>query len=277
MLYFYAIYNLKLPFVLLILAIASAALAEPNAVNPVFEPGKEVRLNAGKGAGEILVYVPSDYNNDCNWPVIFYYHGQGGKLSTQWLQTATGGKGFIIVSLEFIESPPETMSKVQYRLYIEKEMKNFAYVRHFLQGQLKINPKMTILAGISRGGWLVADIFLLRPRMAAAAAILCAGYNNWVPVDAASLAGRYVYIGAGEKDMNLEAAKKANRYFTNRNADVTFEIYGGLGHTINPKAPKLLKWFSDLRSSLNRTATEMKSPDKAKEINSSADFNSSQG
>ncbi|MCX5632300.1 MAG: hypothetical protein NTW93_01270 [Phycisphaerae bacterium] len=106
---------------------------------------------------------------------------------------------------------------------------------------------------------------------------MCAGYNDWVPVDAASLAGRYVYIGAGETDQNLEAAKKANRYFTNRNADVTFEIYPGLGHQINPKAPKLLKWFSDLRSSFNRTAAEMKSPDKVKEINSSADFNSSQG
>ncbi|MCX5632299.1 MAG: hypothetical protein NTW93_01265 [Phycisphaerae bacterium] len=123
---------------ILILAIASAALAEPNAANPIFEPGKEVRLNAGKGAGEILVYVPSDYNDDCNWPAIFYYHGKGGQLSTQWLQIATGGKGFIIVSLEFVESPSEMMNKVQYRVYIEKEMKNFAYVRHFLQGQSPI-------------------------------------------------------------------------------------------------------------------------------------------
>jgi predicted peptidase len=254
----------RLTVIILIAAIASAALAEPNIAIPAFEAGKEVRLNVSKTVGEILIFVPADYNDDCNWPAVFYYHGKGGALSTQWLQIATEGKGFIIVSVEFAPTTAEKMEPAQYHAYLEREIKNIAFTRHYLQGRLKIDPKMTILAGVSRGGWLVADIFGIRPRLGAAAVIMCAGYHNWLSEDASSLAGKYVYIGAGETDENLEPAKKAARYFENRRADVTFEVYGGLGHEINPNSPKLQNWFSDLRSKLNHSATEMKSSDKVK-------------
>lgn len=249
---------MRLLLILWITTIATLCRAEPNVPNPVFEVGKEVRLDVGKSAGEILVYLPSDYNTDCNWPAIYYYHGKGGQLSTQWLQIATEGKGFIIVSLEFAESPSELLNQAQYMAYINKEIKNFAYVRHYLQGQLKIDPKMTVFAGISRGGWLVADIFSVRPQLAAAAVITAAGRHNWLAENSSPLTDKYVYIGAGETDQNLEAAKKAARYFVNRNAEVMLEIYPGLGHQIDPNAPKLKKWFSYLQSSLNRPATEVR-------------------
>jgi len=255
---------MRLLLILWIATIATIGKAEPNTTIPAFEPGKEVRLNIGKTVGEILVYVPADYNDDCNWPAVFYYHGKGGVLSTQWLQIATGGKGFVIVSMEFAPTTAEKMEPAQYQAYLEREIKNIAFTRHYLQGRLKIDPKMTILAGVSRGGWLVADIFSIRPRLGAAAAILCAGHHYWLSEDASSLAGKYAYIGAGETDQNLATAKKAVRYFVNRNADVTFEVYGGLGHEINPNSPKLQNWFSGLWSKLNRSTTEMKSSDKVK-------------
>ena len=254
----------RLAVIILIAAAASAASAGPKTVTPAFEAGKEVRVNIGKPAGEILIFVPSDYNDDCNWPVIFYYHGQGGELSTQWLQTATEGKGFIVVSMEFAPTTEEQMKPGQYEAYLERETKNLGAVRHWLQGQLKVDAKKTILAGVSRGGWIVADIFHTRPRLGAAAVIMCAGYHNWLPEDSLSLADKYVYVGTGEKDLNLTPAKRTARYFVNRKAEVTFEVYGGLGHEINPNAPKLLKWFSDLRSNLNRPAAEMKPSEEIK-------------
>lgn len=254
----------RLAVIIWIAAVASAAPAEPNTAIPAFEPGKEVRLNVGKMVGEILVYVPSDYNDDCNGPAIFYYHGQGGALSTQRLQTATGGKGFVIVSMEFAPTIAEQMTPAQYSAYLEQEIKNIAFVRHWLQGRLKIDPKMTILAGVSRGGWLVADIFNFRPRLAAAAVIMCAGHHNRRSEDTLSFAGKYVYIGTGETDQNRTAARKAATYFENRDADVTFEVYSGLGHEINPRSAKLKNWFSDLRGKLNRLATEIQPPEEMK-------------
>jgi poly(3-hydroxybutyrate) depolymerase len=246
----------RLAVIILIAAVASAAAAEPNTAIPAFEPGKEVRVDIGKPAGEILVYVPSDYNDDCNRPAIFYYHGKGGALSTKWLQTATEGKGFVIVSVEFAPTTSEQMNPGQYRLYLQHEIKNLAFVRHYLQSWLKIDPKMTVLAGGSRGGWLAADILNFRPLLAAGAVITGAGYQEWLMKDAPSLAGKYVYIGAGETDVNLGAAKKAARYFMNCNADVTFELYAGLGHNWKPDSPKLQNWLSDLRKKLDSSAAK---------------------
>jgi predicted esterase len=255
---------IRLTVLILIAAAAALARGEPDTIYPEFEPGKEVRLNVGKAVGEILIFVPSDYNDDCNWPVIFYYHGKGGTLSTQWLQVATGGKGFVIVSMEFAPTTAEQMNPAQYHAYLEREIKNIAFVRHWLQGRLKIDPKMTILAGVSRGGWLAADIFSIRPRLGAAAVIMCAGYHNWLSENTSSLADKYVYIGAGETDQNRSAARKAAAYFENRKADVTFEVYTGLGHEINPNSPKLQNWLSDLRGKLNHSATETQPSDEIK-------------
>ncbi|MCE5340705.1 MAG: hypothetical protein LLF92_06205 [Planctomycetaceae bacterium] len=245
---------MKLPIMILIAALGSVCLAEPNAAPDKLEPGKEVRL--GSIAGEILVYVPTDYNETCNWPVVFYYHGQGQTLSTDWLQTATGRKGFVIVSIEFAPVPSERMTATQYRIYVEQEMKNIGAVRHMLQGKLKIDPKMTILAGVSKGGWLVSSIIDYRPQIGAGALIACAGVRNGILQKTFPLTNRYIFIGAGETDQNLNAAKKASTYFQGRGANVVFEAWKGLGHEINPNSQVMQKWFSDFRNNLNRPASK---------------------
>jgi len=242
---------MRLLIVVWIAAFVLPAYAEPNAVYPEFVPGKEIRLNVGKAVGEILVYVPTDYNDDCNWPAIFYYHGAGEPLSTQRFQISTQGRGFVVVSMEFAPTTDKQKTLTQYLAYVELEIKNLAFVRHYLQKRLKINNKMTVLAGVSRGGWLASDIFALRPQLGAAAVIMCAGYSGWASENiSSSLAGKYVYIGTGETDQNRPAAKKAANYFESCNADVTFDVYAGLGHNVDPNSPKLKKWFSDLRKNM---------------------------
>ena len=255
---------MKLPVIILIAAFASAVWAEPNSAIPVFEPGKEAPLKFDKEAIECIVYVPTDYNDNYNWPVLFFYHGKGAKLSAERIKIATQGKNFVIVCMEFAPTTAETMNPGQYRLYLQREIKNLAFVRHWLQDKLKIDPKMTVLSGSSRGGWLAADIFNFRPQLAAATVIICAGYQEWLIKEDRSFAGKYVYIGAGETDQNLGAAKKAIKYFANREAEVTFEVYAGWGHRMKPDSEKLQKWFSDLRSKLNRPAAKMQLSGEAK-------------
>jgi predicted esterase len=253
---------MRLPVIVLIATVATLARAEPNAAIPAFEPGEEVRLKFDKESIECIVYVPTDYNDNYNWPVLFFYHGKGAPLSANRIKIATQGKNFVVVCMEFAPTTSEQMNPTQYRTYLEREIKNIGFVRHWLQDKLKIDPKMTVLSGSSRGGWLVADIFNFRPRLAAATAIICAGYHNWLPENSSPLTGKYVYIGAGETDENLAAAKKAKRYFVNRKADVTFEVYAGWGHRMKPDSEKLQKWFSDLRSSLNHPAAEIQSSEE---------------
>lgn len=237
-----------MPMMILITVLGSVCIAEPNAVSGKLVPGKEAKLTSP--AGDILVFVPTDYNESCDWPIIFYYHGQGEKLSTDRLQTATGGKGFVIVSMEFATMPAEHLTVAQYKTYVEQEMKNLGAVRHMLQGKLKINPKMTVLAGVSRGGWLVSSIIDYRPQIASAALITCAGIKTGILETIFTLKDKAIFIGAGENDQNLSAAKKAAIYFTNRGAKVEFECWKGLGHEVNPNSQVMQDWLIKVRTKL---------------------------
>lgn len=235
---------------ILITALASIVLAEPNMAKTDFVPGKEVHLKFDKQAVECIVYVPTDYNDNCSWPVLFFYHGIGAPLSAKRIKIATQGVNFVVVCMEFAPTTSEKLNPNQYRLYLQLEVKNLAFVRHWLSDNLRIDPRKTVLSGFSRGGWLAADIFIFRPQLAAGTVIIGAGYHDWLSDGDLSFAGKYVYIGAGETDQNLSAAKKAGRYFENRNADVTFEVYTGLGHKMKPDSEKLQNWLSDLRGKL---------------------------
>jgi dienelactone hydrolase len=248
----------RLLVIILIATVASTVLAEPNTVNPSFAPGKEALLQFDTQAinCKCIVYVPVDYNDDCNWPVLFFYHGKGAPLSAEQIKIATQGKNFVIVCMEFAPTTAETMNPGQYRLYLQREIKNLAFVRHYLQTWLKIDPKMTVLSGFSRGGGLAADILNFRPLIAAAMVDIGAGYQEWLMKDAPSLVGKYVYIGAGETDENLLAAKKAIKYFANQGAEVTYEIYLGVGHKFKADSPKLQNWLSDLRKKLDSSAAK---------------------
>ena len=59
-----------------------------------------------------------------------------------------------------------------------------------------------------------------------------------------ALRGKPIYIGAGEKDVNLASAKKAAAYYERVGAEVTFEEYKGAEHVFDPTKPKkLYNWL----------------------------------
>src|SRR4030042_1570852 len=105
---------MRLSLVLWIVTVATLARAEPNAVSPVFEPGEEVRLKFDKESIECIVYVPTDYNDNYNRPVLFFYHGKGAPLSASRIKIATQGKIFVVVCMEFAPTTAEQMNPQQY-------------------------------------------------------------------------------------------------------------------------------------------------------------------
>jgi hypothetical protein len=224
--------------------------AEPNIMNgKIFLPGKEVRVTDGGrdiGSGCFMVYVPTDYNDSRNWPVIFYYHGAGETLSTQRFQTATGSKGFIIVAMEFVPPQYETMTQSQYLIHLKREQRSLEAARLYVSNRLKIDHEMMILAGVSKGGWLVGNMVDLNASPWAAVAIFCAGRQCVIPLSEGSVVrNKNIYIGTGQSDQNLKAAKQAADDYRRRHAIVTLDIYPGLGHAVDPNSPALRKWFID--------------------------------
>lgn len=221
------------------------------AKEPIFVPGKEVRVNTDSedmGGDHFLVYVPSDYNDDRDWPVIFFYHGASGRPTTELIRQTTAGKGFIIVGMGYTEGGGGQFTKGKYLNYLKRERKNVLNVKRYVSEHLKIDQQRLFIAGFSKGGWHTSAMLECSGKVWAGAVILAAGRGRIVisittPATRKAIKGKPIYIGAGEKDTNLPSAKKAATYYERVGAKVTFEQYQGLGHDYDPGVGKLRDWL----------------------------------
>src|SRR5437870_4775597 len=66
------------------------------------QPGTEVRIEAPQSRSFGLVYVPEDYTPDREWPVILCYPGAGGGATTWPFRQMTGGKGFVVIGMNYL-------------------------------------------------------------------------------------------------------------------------------------------------------------------------------
>jgi len=224
------------------------ATGKPQGKSPQeITPGSETRIDVndqGIGGDYFLLYVPSDYTEEHDWPVIFFYQGAGVAPSTQLLRDVTRDKNFIIVAMEYVRGSENKMSVGQYLNYLKRELKSLAAVKRYICKRLKVDKKRMFITGISKGGWLVSVLAERTASAWAGIAIFCAGRNPMIEdTDETTMRGKAIYIGAGEKDQNLTAAKKAAAYYERLGAEVTFEKYKGLGHAIDPNSKKLYDWL----------------------------------
>jgi len=225
------------------------AADKPEKINdPGFAPGREFRVDVDNeyiGGKHFLVYVPADYTDQYDWPAIFFYHGMNGQPTTWPFKQITNGRGFIVVGMEYILRGKTKRTKGQYINYLKRERRSVLEVKEYICEHLKIDEKRLFIAGSSKGGWHTSAMLEISARAWAGAVILAAGRYRSVNVitttaDKKVLRGKPIYIGAGEKDMNLASAKRAASYYRGRGAEVTFEEYKGAGHAFDPARPKKL-------------------------------------
>ena len=215
---------------------------------PVFTPGSEVRVDVkGKGIGgdHFLVYVPSDYTDKQDWPVIFIFHGMNGQPNTWPFRQITNGEGFILIGMEYILQGQSQLTKGEYVDYFRRERKSILEVKRYISKHLKIDEKQLFVTGMSKGGWHTSAVLESSPKVWAGAVILAAGRSYNVDLitnqnNKKLLRGKPIYIGAGEKDGNLDAARKAALYYERLGAKVTLEVYEGAEHSFDHTAPKKL-------------------------------------
>ncbi|MHC4571376.1 MAG: alpha/beta hydrolase-fold protein [Planctomycetota bacterium] len=228
------------------------AADRPNKTDePSFVPGKEVRVdidNKRIGGDHFTVYIPSDYTDEHDWPVIFLYHGANGKPTTWPLRQVTAERGFIIIGMGYVEHSTGKTTRGEYVNYIKRERRSVLEVKRYVSRHLRVDKKRMFITGFSMGGWHTSIMLESSAKVWAGAAILCAGRSRNASLIAtaagrAALYGKPIYIGAGEKDMNLAAAKKAATYYERVGAKVTFEEHKGLGHTIDPNSETLRDWL----------------------------------
>lgn len=227
---------------------------------PKFTPGQVTRINNPNVGYQkhFLIYVPSNYTPDRKWPVIFSYHGQGGSPSVGAFKSLTEGKEFIIVGLPYIQkcvSVPgkKIISCAEYEKQLLVETRALADIFFpYVNKHLSVNKNLFFIGGTSRGGWVTSSISENIPSAWAGVIILIASRSrslaNNHPLQFTlkypdKFRGKPIFIGVGEKESNRPHAEAAAKFYRKYGANVTLEIFEGLGHKVDTKNKALRDWL----------------------------------
>ena len=226
--------------------LGAAAAAQKEAAGPRLLPGQETRIDDPKvGGGHFVAYVPTDYSPRRRWPAIFCYHGQGGQPTTWPFKDVTGGKGFIILGMGYLPEISKPMSLAEMDRYVAREMDCALAALAAVESKVRVDRDQLIVGGFSMGGWIASAMGEGGAAVWRGVAVLGAGRRKFdQPLkNAASLRGKLIYIGVGDKDPNFPHARKAADFYTKAGAKVTFEEYPGLGHQMKMDTKVLREWL----------------------------------
>jgi len=221
---------------------ASARAAKPpdkgvRLDDAAFRPGEEVRIDddAIGGLGYYLIYVPTDYTPQKQWPIALCYHGVDGNPTTWPFKQATGGKGLVIVGMEYAKRGLEGYDS------IGKDVATVKRLLPILVKRLSADNRQMFIGGFSKGGFMVSAIGGRTPTLWTGMLIMGAGRHG--TTGTRGFSGKAVYVGVGETDGNRSSAEKAAAAYRQAGARVTLEIYKGKGHAVDAKSEMMRDFF----------------------------------
>lgn len=263
---------------ILLVALLSAGFAgmPGRAEEITFAPGKTTALPWPPVSADVQVYVPEDYDETKDWPIVFNYHGLNGQPTTAPVQSLMQGKGCIIVGMEYLERGLKRRTAEENETYQRNELRQFEQLKASLQDRLMIDRKRIFISGTSKGGWQVSSLLERGIPGIAGAIILIAGRFPSHALPEPRLEDLPVYIGAGETDPNNPYTRMADQYFGHCGAKVTYEEYAGLGHAVDPEAPALRGWL-DLHLNPDRDGARARAREWLKEQKQRFDTESDAG
>jgi len=234
--------------------LATAPVFGADGVTPdqaTFSPGKETKITDPQtgGLGWYVVYVPTDYTPDREWPTIFDYHGHNNDPKTWPFKDLTDGKGYIVVGMEYLNRDDGSN--------VAAEIANLERIRKFVESKLHLNSKLIFMGGFSQGGWSTSSFSNLYMDKLAGLLIMGAGGSPGKEGEA-QLKGKPVFVGVGEQDPANKNARQASDAYKAQGADVTFEEFAGLAHNADTKDKVLKDWLlkwgpqNQMIASLNR-------------------------
>lgn len=209
-----------------------------------FAQEKEFFLGFPELKGKIVVSLPEGHDPQKRYPVVFYYHGQGGQPDTSLMRFHTGANDWIVVGMAYVKSGRADLSKDG----LAREMTLFRKVKKQVVEKYGGNIRECYAAGFSKGGWLV-DAMLQTESSLAGGMILGAGkmkqFKQIKTYPQSKRSGKKaIFIGIGRSDPNYTYAYHALLQHRKMGAAVTLEIWRDLGHSIpQPGSSGLEQWL----------------------------------
>jgi len=221
---------------------------------PTFQPGRITKVERKDVGyqGHFLVYLPTDYTPQRKWPVIFFYHGMNGSPRVDIPKHFTDGKTYVLVGLPYIQEAVATAAKDTTAMLNERRMavESNALKKIFMpyvREHFSVDERQFIIAGASRGGLAVSTIIENLPDLWGGAVLLMGGRERDVygrPLRSTrGFRDRPIFIGIGEKDPNFVWASRARKVYAGAGADVTLEVFKGIGHSMDMENQALRKWL----------------------------------
>jgi predicted esterase len=225
----------------LALVVAGAAWAE----EALPAAGAEATIIAPTSGKGVIIYTPANYQTNQPVPVVFFYHGMGGRPDTTFMRKLTGGRDYLVVGMPYLEDDSQRRTLQEQKNYMRRELAHFHAVREWLAAHARVDERRIFLAGISKGGWVVSALGELDLPRIGGLIVLLAGRPYYAsyrrPV--VGLPDKPIYLGTGESDPNNIPARRAREYYRRNGAVVTFEEYAGRGHDVPPDPPLLKAWL----------------------------------
>ncbi|MCX7818199.1 MAG: hypothetical protein N2652_03165 [Kiritimatiellae bacterium] len=208
--------------------------------------GERVRELAVPGARDpVVVYVPDGRPPTPGWPAVFFYHGMNGRPTVAPLLAQPAASNALLIGMAYAQPEAVARSRAEHEAWLAAERALLAEVRRRVAALAPLAPAALYLGGVSMGGWTAAALHDRRPADHAGLIVLLAGRRSGDPSPpAGAFKGQRVYLGAGEHDPNLAAARRAAAYYRLLGASVTFEMYLGEGHEVPDSAPRLNAWLA---------------------------------
>ncbi len=231
---------------LLLFLFCSILTADVTTSHEALLPGAEVGVTAPKAGKTFRLYVPVDYTDKRPFPVIFCYHGYRGTATTWPFKQVTKGEGFIVVGMNYATdvyykglNPTETAPDKAF----------FNEVVKLVSARLNIAMDYIFMGGYSQGGYSTTVLGEQLLEQLAGFLILGAGRRNvdMNPPPTELIRGHPIFYGAGEQDdPHYPRAKRASGFYTEWEADVTFEGWENETHSLSPKwltKTKMREWL----------------------------------
>jgi len=226
----------------------------------VLRAGEEVRITLPKSKKGAVVYVPTDYKADRAWPILINYPFLGGAASTAPFKQITGGKGFVILGMNY--ATQEYGLKLD-RNSLPAEQEQFTEALELVGRSVRINPGKVFMGGVSQGGFsatVLGEVVLDR---LAGLIILAAArsYGEQLPPERKDIDGKAIFIGIGQKDDAFyPLAKKSAETYKTWGAKVTLEEWPDFGHGLDLKNTKLQEWLKANTSAVPTTRPSDRRP-----------------
>lgn len=248
---------LGLAFALWLPALARAAASPPQPEMTDVLTG--VKLEAGStakvmdpqtgGKGYWLVYLPQDYSPSRLWPIIYCYHGSNSEPTVWPFKDLTGGKGFIVIGMEYLDRDKGATS--------DKDLPNLRRIHDLLAKHVALHEQVQFIGGFSQGGWSTGKLSELS--LDTWAGIIITGAGRGSSLSDPKVKGKPIFIGIGEIDPANPAAKSAAEFYRQHGADLTLEEFPGKAHTVDTADAALRAWLPAQAAKAAGAVLKMKS------------------